>query len=233
MDIDGIHIDIERKPIKHLHIAVYPPDARVRVSAPKHLSQTDIERFVLQKLAWIRRSRTKVLARPRPTIHHYLSGETHYIFGECVLLQVVSTSACRPSVIRVDDKLILHVCPNTTESRRAALIKEYRRALLYEYLTKAVAHWQTVMGEPDVTWSIRQMRSEWGSCTPRKRKLLFNLELSRVPASCIDYIIVHELSHLRVPNHSRLFEIRVEQFIPDWRTRRQHLNDFITVSSSC
>ena len=228
MDIDGIHIDIERKPIKHLHIAVYPPDARVRVSAPKHLSQADIERFVLQKLAWIRRSRTKVLARPCTTIPHYLSGETHYIFGERLLLQVVSAPACRPSVTRMDDKLILNVCPNTTESCRAALIKEYRRTLLREYLTKAVAHWQAIMDEPDVTWSIRQMRSEWGSCTPRKRKLLFNLELSRVPASCIDYIIVHELSHLRVPNHSRLFEIRMEQFIPDWRTRRQHLNDFLS-----
>ncbi len=228
MDIDGIHIDIERKPIKHLHIAVYPPDARVRVSAPIYLSQTDIETFVLQKLAWIRRSQAKVLARPRPTIPHYLSGEAHYIFGERVLLQVVSTSACRPSVVRIGDQLILHVRPSTTESRRAALIKEYRRGLLRDYLTKAVAHWQAVMDEPDVTWSIRQMCSEWGSCTPRKRKLLFNLELSRVPPLCIDYIIVHELSHLRVPNHSRLFEIRMEQFIPDWRTRRQHLNDFLS-----
>lgn len=233
MDIDGIHIDIERKPIKHLHIAVYPPDARVRVSAPRYISQADIEAFILQRLAWIHRSRAKVLARSRSTIRHYLSGESLYIFGERLLLQVVSVSAGKPSVVRMDDKLVLYARPDTTESRRATLIKEYKRDLLRNYLTNAVAHWQVVMDEPNVTWSIRQMRSEWGSCTPHKRKLLFNLELARMPKPCIDYIIVHELSHLRVPNHSRLFEMRMEQFIPDWRTRRQHLNDFITLSSSC
>ena len=85
------------------------------------------------------------------------------------------------------------------------------------------------MSETDVSWQIKQMRAEWGSCQSRRRKLMFNLELARVPYECIDYIIVHELTHLQVPNHSRLFEARLERFMPQWRARRQQLNDFVAL----
>ena len=136
---------------------------------------------------------------------------------------------CTPSVRRMGERLILTVRPNSSEARRAELVTEWQREHLRDYLNEAVPRWQQVMGEPEVTWQIKQMRSEWGSCLSRRRKLMFNLELARVPYECIDYIIVHELTHLQVPNHSRLFEARMERFLPQWRTRRQQLNDFVAL----
>lgn len=232
MEVGDIHIDIERKPIKHIHLAVYPPDGRVHVSAPIYLTDNDIEAFVLQKLSWITRNRNAILEQPRQTIRHFLSGESHYLFGQRLLLYVQEERNCTPNVRRMGDRLILTVRPNSTEARRAELVSEWQREHLREYLNEAVPRWQTIMSEPDITWQIKQMRSEWGSCQSHRRKLMFNLELARVPYECIDYIIVHELTHLQVPNHSRLFEARLERYLPQWKTRRQQLNDFIALYKS-
>ena len=225
MDVAGVHIDVERKAIRHIYLTVYPPDGRVRLSAPLFMPQCDIEAFVARKWQWIERQREKILSRPQPMVHHYVSGESCYFFGQKLRMEVVELPNCTPSVVMEGDILRLTIRPDTGETRRAALIGGYQREVLHHYLTEHVAYWQHIMHEPDVAWSIRKMRSEWGSCTPRKRKLLFNLELARMPKPCIDYIIVHELSHLRVPNHSSLFHARVEQFMPDWRTLRRQLND--------
>lgn len=225
MDIAGVHIEVERKAIRHIYLTVYPPDGRVHISAPLFMPQRDIEAFVARKWQWIERQREKIRSRPQPVLHHYVSGECFYLFGRMLRLEVVEMLDCQPSVAIVEDILRLTIRPDTSGTRRAALIGGYQREVLHHYLTEKVAYWQHIMREPDVAWSIRKMRSEWGSCTPRKRKLLFNLELARMPKPCIDYIIVHELSHLRVPNHSPLFHARVEQFLPDWRTLRWQLND--------
>ena len=232
MQVADIHIDIERKPIKHIHLAVYPPDARVHVSAPDYLNDNDIEAFVLRKLAWIQRQREEILAQPRQTIRHYVSGESHYLFGQRLLLHVETSPTCTPSVRKMGERLILTIRPNTGEARRGELITEWQREHLRNYLTEAVERWRIAMGEQPVDWHIKQMRAEWGSCMQRKRRMIFNLELARVPQPCIDYIIVHELSHLLVPNHSRLFERRMEQFMPNWRNLRRQLNDFIALYKS-
>ena len=232
MQIGEINIDIERKPIKHIHLAVYPPDARVHISAPQYLDDTDIEAFALQKLAWIEKQRVSILSQFRQTVRHYVSGESHYLFGQRLLLKVEEVRGCTPEVRKCGEQLLLSVRPGTGEVRRAELVTEWQRDKLRTYLTDAVTRWSRTMKEENVTWQIKQMRAEWGSCQQKKRNLLFNLELARVPLPCIDYVIVHELCHLLVDNHSRLFEKHMEQYLPNWRPLRQQLNDFIAVYKS-
>ena len=184
---------------------------------------------VLQKLAWIQRQRGEILSQPRQTIRHYVSGESHYLFGQRLLLKVIEERGCTHTVRKVGGQLLLTVRPNTSEERRGELITGWQRENLRKYLADAVERWSQIMNEENVGWRIKQMRAEWGSCQQKKRTLLFNLELARVPMSYIDYVIVHELVHLSVANHSRLFEKRIEQYMPNWRQLRQKLNDFIAV----
>ena len=73
------------------------------------------------------------------------------------------------------------------------------------------------------------MRNLWGSCNVRHRRIAFNLALARVPVRCIEYVVFHELAHLAVPNHSVLFERRLQQLMPRWRDARKELNDFIAL----
>jgi len=97
---------------------------------------------------------------------------------------------------------------------------------LRAYLTTEVERWRVIMGEEPVVWTIRNMRSQWGNCRPQLRKLTFNLQLARVENDLRDYIIVHELSHLKVPNHGAAFKAREAEFMPDFRQRQRRLKAF-------
>jgi len=94
---------------------------------------------------------------------------------------------------------------------------------LLTYLSTEVERWRILMDEAPITWSLRNMRSQWGNCRPQRRKLTFNLQLARVENPLRDYIIVHELSHLKVPNHGPEFKARMTEFMPDWKERKNAL----------
>lgn len=78
-------------------------------------------------------------------------------------------------------------------------------------------------------WQVKQMKTEWGSCIPSKRLLIFNLELARVPRECIEFVIVHEFCHFKVDNHNKVFEMLMTKRLPNWRTLRQKLNAFVAL----
>lgn len=76
-------------------------------------------------------------------------------------------------------------------------------------------------------WHIREMKTRWGSCNTKIGRLCFNLLLVKTPAECIDYVILHELAHIEVPNHSKEFWRIVERYMPDYRERRKKLKEFV------
>lgn len=104
---------------------------------------------------------------------------------------------------------------------------EQQQALV-NYLQEAVPRWCRIMEEEPVEIRIRNMKSQWGNCRWRERRITFNLQLALVPHELVDYIIVHELAHLQVQNHGPLFHERVQRFIPDEKVRRRTLNHFRT-----
>jgi len=99
-------------------------------------------------------------------------------------------------------------------------------AELTAYLQEWVEHWRTQMGEAPIQWRLRDMKSQWGNCRAARRLITFNKRLIRVPEPLREYIIVHELAHLKVQNHSALFYQHVAQFIPDWSARRRALKAY-------
>ena len=84
--------------------------------------------------------------------------------------------------------------------------------------------WALRLGEGGVTWGIRQMKTLWGSCHWRKRKVVYSAELARAPRSLVEYVVVHELTHLRVHDHGPGFRALMDERLPDWRERRVRLN---------
>ena len=95
------------------------------------------------------------------------------------------------------------------------------------FLDEVVSKWSNSLSISDFTWQIKMMKTQWGSCTKKSRILLFNLELARVPKECIEYVVVHELTHLTVPSHNRVFETLMTERLPRWREIRKQLGDFI------
>lgn len=229
MKLNGIEIAVERKNIKNLHLAVYPPDAHVHVSSPKYLDDNDIRSFIISKWDWIEEKRREVLEQARQTERNYISGETYYHLGQRYRLRVEEKPRCAHTITKQGDWLVMTVQPETTTEHRAEVLREWQRGELKALLSGLVAEWSIKMEEANVTWEVKLMRSQWGSCINKKRHLIFNLELARVPRSCIEYVVVHELVHLRATNHNKVFETILTHYLPQWRKTRKELNDFIAL----
>ena len=232
MEIDGLYIEVERKDIKNMHLSIYPPDGRVHISAPRYLKDVDIRSFVITKWEWIMTHRREVLEQARQTVREYVSGENHYLFGDRYILKVEYVSYPVYAVKVRGNTLIMSVTKDTSTEERKKLMQIFYRKMLNEYLTGLIAAWSLKLNEPLVEWQIRQMRTLWGSCSPNKRSIRFNLELARVPKECIEYVVVHELTHLKIRNHGKAFQTLMTQRLPRWKELRKELNDFIALYRS-
>lgn len=226
MEVLGIEVEVERKPIKHTHLSVFPPDARVHVSAPETLSDDDLMSFLVSKAAWMRRQIASVLAQPRESRREYTSGENVYLLGRRYRLRV-RLGKGEVGVHINGTTVVLEGRGLETREAREARMNDWQRSELRKVLTRLVAKWGTVLDEEEIVFEIRRMRNRWGSCNATRRRMYFNLALARVPVRCIEYVVVHELTHFRVENHSALFERLMTSRLPRWREARRELNDFI------
>ena len=222
MIIDGIDIQVEYKPIKNTHLAVYPPDGRVHVSAPDYLTEDDVRSYVVSKWDWIIRQRTVIAETPRQTERQFVSGESHYLFGTRYYLKEISSG--QSEIVIQGTKMMMRL--NKVSNRRA-LMQDFYRTKLKNFLEEVISKWTVQLSISNFTWQIKMMKTQWGSCTKKSRILLFNLELARVPKECIEYVVVHELTHLTVPSHNRVFETLMTERLPRWREIRKQLGDFI------
>ncbi len=228
MTVAGIQIEIERKKIKHTHLAVYPPDARVHVSAPEELGDRDIRNYVAAKLSWIREQRRAILAQPRQARREYISGEDIYALGKRYRLQIVEEDAkAAERVLWGAAKLTLHVCAGVSRSHRERIVEAWQRALLEESVKGKMAAWCKRLGREQPLMEIRRMKTKWASCLRSKGKIAFNMALARVPPRCIEYVVVHELTHFEIANHSAAFVKLMDERLPRWRALRDELNGFI------
>ena len=223
--LNDIDIEVERKFIRSMRLSILTPDARVHLSVPFFVSSEAVQSFLLSRWEWICRNREKVLNRPRPQLPEYVSGEQHYLFGRPYTLQPESVTSGANAVVLEGETIIMRCRPNSTVANRRALLHEWYRPLLRARLTALVGIWLARLGEAPVEWTIRHMRREWGSCAARKRRLVFNLDLARVPDECIEYVVVHELTHLAVQNHGPAFQTLMTQRLPNWKNLRKQLNN--------
>lgn len=226
MTIDNIDIEVEFKPIKNTHLAVYPPDGRVHVSAPDYLTEDDVRSYVVSKWDWVTKQRKDILEMPRQTERQYVSGESHYLFGTRYRLRVETITTGSNEICIQGDIMTMKI---RKDSNRHTLMQEFYREHLKEALTKFLEKWSQELDIHDYSWQVKFMRTQWGSCTSKSRTLLFNLELARVPKECIEYVVVHEMTHLSVENHGKLFEALMSQRLPRWRTLRTQINSFIAL----
>lgn len=223
--IEGIHIDIERRMMRSMRLSVRR-DGRVMLRIPLFLPEATARAFILQKWSWICRTRDNILRRERLKQAEYIAGEQHYLFGKPYTLQILYITSGAGSVCMQDDTILMSCRPTATAEKRKELLLEFYRSQLRTMLVTLMEQWTAKLSEPDVTWTIRLMRAEWGSCTKQKRHLLFNLELARVPVAYIEYVVVHELTHLAVANHGPAFKFLMTQRLPDWRQLRKQLNAY-------
>jgi len=94
-------------------------------------------------------------------------------------------------------------------------------------IAELLPKWEKITGLSCWTWRIRKMKTRWGSCNVKTKKIWFNLYLAQTSKRCLEYIILHELLHLKVANHGKEFKDNMDKYMPDWRVVRKELNQFI------
>ena len=224
IEISGIKIEVQKKNIKNLHLVVAPPDGKVRVSAPMHLSDESVAMFVRTKLSWIKKQQEKFAKQPRQCEREYVSGETLYVFGQQYFLRV-EYSYKGNSLILEGNEAILTVRKESTSKQREAFVNEWYRSLLKEKIGIYLPKWEKITGLYCDSWQTKYMTTRWGTCNTNTRKIWLNLQLAKKPIECLEYVILHELAHLKVRNHSKYFVAIMDQYMPCWRETRKLLND--------
>lgn len=224
LTVAGLGVDVVYKDIKNLHISVYPPVGRVRVAAPERTDEDIIRLAIVQRLPWIKRQREQLQNADRQTSREMLSGETHYVWGQRYRLDASRTSGHYSIETKRGTLWIAAPAGTDSDGLRASLDRWYRRELKHAY-PPLLEKWQAKLDVEASKVVIRRMKTKWGTCVQHSRTILLNLELAKKNPRCLEYILVHELMHLRERTHNERFIALMDKHLPDWRARRDELND--------
>lgn len=224
LTIDGLAVTVQRKSIKNMHLRVLPPSGDIVITAPNRLPAAAIERFVREKRGWIERQKLKIAARPAVTNPDYCDGQTIWLWGQALTLRLFFVSRGRKAVLQ-GDVLALFVLDTDDAASREAVLLAFYREQLQSAVSRRLPVWEAKTGLYASGIQIRNMKSRWGTCNVQTKRILLNLQLAKQPPVCLDYVLVHELTHLRHPDHSNAFWDDVCRVFPDWKQVRRQLNE--------
>lgn len=211
------------KDIKNVHLSVYPPNGMVRISAPLRMNLDTLRVYAISKLGWIRKQQNKLRSQIRESPRDLSARESHYLWGRRYLLKVVEADA--PARVELKPRgLHLHVRPGATQESRNELLALWYRDQVREAAQRLFAEWEPRLGVKSTRLFVQHMKTRWGSCNSDSGAIRLNTELAKKPRECLEYIVVHELAHLREPNHGDRFTTILDQVMPNWRQRKALLN---------
>lgn len=224
IEIGNIKVDVVRKDIKNMHLAVYPPNGRIRLSAPGRTDKEVLRLFAISKLGWIKKQIKSFEQQARETPRQFISGESHYFKGKRFLLEIIETEGKQFVRLKGIKKIEIYCKPDSSISKRAELLKEWYRDQLKDQVPGLLSKWEQKIGVKSKEFRIKQMKTKWGACNIEAKRIWLNLELAKKPKICLEYIIVHELVHLLERNHNDRFVAYLDDFMPKWRLHRDELN---------
>lgn len=222
--IASIEIDVIRKDIKNMHLAVYPPHGRIRLAAPQKTDHEVLRLFAISKLGWIKRQVKNFQEQARETKRDYVSGESHFFQGKRYMLEVVEHDGPNSVKQSGTKKIKLKVRLGATIEDKSLVMKEWYRKQLKIQIPPLIEKWEKILGVKVADWRVKQMKTKWGSCNTEKKRIWLNLELAKKPIQCLEYIVVHEMVHLLERRHNERFKAYMDQYLPNWKQLKDELN---------
>ena len=221
--ISDIPVDVTFKNIKNVHLSVYPPNGSVRIAAPAYMTIETIRLYAIAKLDWIKRQQQKLQEQERETPREYIDRESHYLWGRRYLLKLVEAEQA-PTVEIKHDQIVLTIRPGLETEKRTEIVSAWYREQLRTTMIPLIEKWETTLGVKVGRCFVQRMKTRWGSCSPDHGSIRLNTELAKKPQECLEYVIVHELMHLRIPSHNQAFVSLMDQYMLGWRHFKDELN---------
>ena len=170
--VGGIPIKIVRKPIKNLHLGVYPPNGRVRVAAPIRINDNAVRLAVVQRLRWIKSQQARFQSQIRESEREMVTGESHYVWGKRYRLRVIREKNVRGVRLRNQSRLELFVPPRADVTQRRRILQQWYRNQLRELVPPLLAKWQSIFGVQCVRLADQTHENEMGSMQYRSAAYL-------------------------------------------------------------
>jgi len=224
IELGEITIEVTRKDIKNVHLSVHPPEGRVTLAAPTDTRLEVARAYAISKLQWIREQQSKLRNQSRETPREFVERESHYLWGRRYLLTVLERNA-KPSVSLDHKRITLSVRPGSDHAKRSMVIHEWHKSLLHELIPPLIKKWEPKLDVQVVDYFLQRMKTKWGSCNHKAGHIRLNTELVKKPKDLIEYVIVHEMTHLLEPTHSDRFVELLDKHYPTWREARAELNE--------
>ena len=219
-------IDVVRKDIKNLHLAVYPPNGRIRIATPLKIDDESVRLFAISKLTWIKKHQANFGSQERQSAREYVSGESHYFNGKRYLLNVIYHDSAPRVDIRNKTYIDLYVREGYGLEQRRKVMVEWYRSELKKHIPDLISKWEKIIKVQVDDWAVKQMKTKWGTCNISAKRIWLNLELSKKPLHCLEFIVVHEMVHLLERLHNDKFIGYMDKFMPNWRFNKDELNRY-------
>lgn len=218
-----VRYDLQRKKVKNINLRM-KNTGEITVSANPRVPDAVIDGFLQEHADRILRAvdQCEKAKQNAPAPPEYTDGETISVFGEHKILRVLK--ADKNQAVADRDTILLSVKDADDRALRQKTLQSYLDDLCREKII-ALCHqyypFFTAEGVPFPTVRFRRMTSRWGSCHKQKATVTFNLALIDLPLAFAEYVVVHELTHLIHPDHSKRFYDRLAMVLPDWKERRE------------
>lgn len=222
--LDDVTVTLTRKDVKNINLRVYPSKREVHMSAPHHVSTRTVRKFAAAKLPWIRRKLSSYSASAPVKQPLFETGEKHSYQGDQFELKVSFRNA-KPAV-RLNKKkriLAMQVRPGSSRAKRARVLDEWYRAQLKEQIPKIIHQWEEPMGISVHEFGVKKMKTRWGTCNTRDRRIWLNVALAKKSTRCLEYVVVHEMVHLLERLHNDRFYQLMSDFLPKWEETEARL----------
>ena len=219
-----VSIRVTRKDVKNVHLSVHPPHGRVTLTAPIATRPEVARAYAISKLGWIREKRSALLTQARETPRRLVERESHIVWGRRHLL-TVSYQDCKPFVSLDHKRIKLTVRLGSDARQRAEVLHEWHKSLLHAVVPVLIQKWEPRLQVSVARYFLQKMKTKWGSCNHAAGHIRLNTELVKKPKDLLEYVVVHEMAHLREPTHSERFVAILAQHWPHWREARQELNE--------
>ena len=204
---------------------VVRPDLSVIVYAPIRAPEKKLQEAIARKAPWIARSLDRLTEfHPLPTPNNYISGETFMFLGRQYRLHIEQGSQ---TIAKLEGQFLkVTVSDKTTTDKIRRAVEQWYVMRAKDLFACHMAHCMEIGKRHDIPitpFTVRNMRTRWGSCTASGR-ITLNLQLIKTPIHCIDYVIMHELCHLVHHNHSVSFYHLLSRCMPDWQERKRTID---------
>lgn len=224
--LDGNKINYKLDIGKRKNLYIQIKNSEIIVKAPKHVSKQRIEKFIREKEKWILKILEKQKNMEKSVQKEYIEGEEFFYKGEKYILKIEYASKNEKIAKIEDENLIVKIKENQEDEKRQIekQIENFYFQMAEIELSESMERLTKIMGMMPESFRVKRLKRVWGNCSSKK-SISLNYNLIKYSKKAMDYVVIHEVSHLKYMNHSKNFWNMVGKYMPDYKDAEKELKN--------